>query len=241
MTAAVFQSTVNVNLGFGVLGQLLIDGPLRAQSLITDANGGTVGNFFVQNAATGAATQGGVISSGAASVTGAISGTTLTVSAVASGAITVGMTLTGSGLTTCTVTAYGTGVGGTGTYTVSVSQTFASGAIAGAGTAYTLGGFLVNPVGLPGFSPVNGFPIDPTLVVPAYNQADFLTMGTIVVYNNSTSCNIGDLVAYNVSTGAVSTYSPYGSVPAGCVQVPNAVVYRYNSSVAGLIAVRLTN
>ena len=58
------------------------------------------------------------------SFTGEISGTTLTVSAVASGTIIVGMTLSGSGVTAgTTVTAYGTGTGGAGNYTISVSQT----------------------------------------------------------------------------------------------------------------------
>lgn len=60
-------------------------------------------------------------------VTGSISGTTLTVSAVTSGALRVGLTITGTGVTSgTTITALGTGTGGTGTYTVSVSQTVSS-------------------------------------------------------------------------------------------------------------------
>ena len=62
------------------------------------------------------------------SFTGSISGTTLTVTAVASGTITIGATVTGAGTTTCGITAFGTGTGLTGTYTVSISQTSASGA-----------------------------------------------------------------------------------------------------------------
>lgn len=59
--------------------------------------------------------------------TGSISGTTLTVSAVAFGALTVGMTLVGTGIASgTTVTAFGTGTGSTGDYTVSISQTVAS-------------------------------------------------------------------------------------------------------------------
>jgi hypothetical protein len=65
-----------------------------------------------------------------AQVTGSISGTTLTVTAVASGILAVGNILTGTGVTSgTTITALGTGTGGTGTYTVSVSQTVASTAI----------------------------------------------------------------------------------------------------------------
>lgn len=60
--------------------------------------------------------------------TGAIAGTTLTVSAFASGApLTIGQTLFGAGITAgTTITALGTGTGGTGTYTVSTSQTVGS-------------------------------------------------------------------------------------------------------------------
>ena len=54
-------------------------------------------------------------------------GTVLTVTAVASGALSVGMVISGTGITAgTTVTALGTGTGGVGTYTVSVSQEIAS-------------------------------------------------------------------------------------------------------------------
>jgi hypothetical protein len=87
-------------------------------------------------------------------VTGSISATTLTVSAVGSGTLAVGTYITGTGITAGTrITVLGTGTGGTGTYTVSASQTVASttitgqpavgatftatGAGTGTGTAYT--------------------------------------------------------------------------------------------------------
>ena len=64
------------------------------------------------------------------SVTGAISGTTLTVSAVSGGLVSVGDTVTGSGVTAGTkITALGSGTGGTGTYTVNNSQTVGSEAL----------------------------------------------------------------------------------------------------------------
>jgi len=60
-------------------------------------------------------------------VTGSISGTTLTVTAVTGGALAIGQVLTGTGITAGTkITALGTGTGGTGTYTVSPSQTASS-------------------------------------------------------------------------------------------------------------------
>lgn len=69
---------------------------------------------------------------GSSVVTGSISGTTLTVSAVTSGQIGVGAELSGTGIAAGTyITALGTGTGGTGTYTVSASQTVASTTITG--------------------------------------------------------------------------------------------------------------
>jgi len=64
--------------------------------------------------------------------TASISGTTMTVSAVATGTVLVGATITGTGVTAGTrITAAGTGTGGTGTYTVSDSQTVSSTTITG--------------------------------------------------------------------------------------------------------------
>lgn len=65
-------------------------------------------------------------------VTGDISGTTLTVSAVTSGALAIGMILSGTNVeANQTITAFGTGTGGTGTYVVAISDTAASTTITG--------------------------------------------------------------------------------------------------------------
>jgi hypothetical protein len=75
-----------------------------------------------------------------ASITGSISGTTLTVTAISSGGLGLGQTLSGAGISAgTTITQYGTGAGaasagtgagqltnGLGTYTVNISQTVAS-------------------------------------------------------------------------------------------------------------------
>lgn len=64
---------------------------------------------------------------GAASVTGSITGTTLTVTAVGSGTLAVGQQIIGTGIAEDTfIIALGTGTGGTGTYIVNNSQTAAS-------------------------------------------------------------------------------------------------------------------
>ena len=70
-------------------------------------------------------------------VTGSISGTTLTVTAVTSGILTVGAAIYGTGVTANTIiVAQGTGTGGVGTYTVSISQTVPSTAISAYGYIY---------------------------------------------------------------------------------------------------------
>ena len=76
----------------------------------------------------------GSTNSTASAFTGAISGTTLTVSAISSGTLTIGQTLfdvTGNLITGTTIAALGSGTGGTGTYTVSNSQTVGSEAMTG--------------------------------------------------------------------------------------------------------------
>jgi hypothetical protein len=65
---------------------------------------------------------------GAFSAVGQISGTTLTITNVTSGALYIGATITGTGVTAGTrVIDFLTGSGGVGTYTVSASQTVAAG------------------------------------------------------------------------------------------------------------------
>jgi hypothetical protein len=64
-------------------------------------------------------------------ITGSITGTTLTVTAISQGAVSMGQTLSGTGITAgTTIVGFLTGAGGnvneTGTYTVNISQTVAS-------------------------------------------------------------------------------------------------------------------
>lgn len=78
---------------------------------------------------------------GPASFTGSISGTTLTVTAVASGTVQVGQVLSGTGITSGTqILALGTGTGGNGTYTISTSQTASSTTITASGGSNWLPG-----------------------------------------------------------------------------------------------------
>lgn len=86
-----------------------------------------------------------VIRRAGGSVTGSISGTTLTVTAVGSGTLEVGQGISGTGVTAgTTITALGTGTGGTGTYTVSASQTVASTTITATKHEFYLDDVLIN-------------------------------------------------------------------------------------------------
>lgn len=101
-------------------------------------SGGTADNYFAGNVGIGVSTPDTKLelygntnhtwNMSSASITG----TTLDVVTVASGTIAVGDLVFGLGVQPGTrITAFGTGTGGVGTYTVSVSQTVASGTIAG--------------------------------------------------------------------------------------------------------------
>lgn len=97
-----------------------------------DASGNPV--YGASSGASSAALPDGTNRSGtipaAAVVTGAIAGTTLTVSAVTTPGLVVGALLTGPNVAANTyIESLGTGTGGAGTYTVSPSQTAASGTI----------------------------------------------------------------------------------------------------------------
>jgi len=100
-----------------------------------------------------------------AAFTGAISGSTLTVSAVSAGALAIGQVITGAGVTAgTTITGLGTGTGGTGTYTVSPSQSVSSTAMTAGAVAVTydsVSGGLVITDGTPGAASLVGFASGP--------------------------------------------------------------------------------
>jgi hypothetical protein len=122
LTVSVMQSGT-IAVGQAIFGQGI------AQNTVITALGtgsGGVGTYTVSDSQTVASTAINSVASPAI-VTGSISGTTLTVSAVTSGTLKIGQTIEGTGVTDGTIiTAFGTGSGGAGTYTVSASQTVSS-------------------------------------------------------------------------------------------------------------------
>jgi hypothetical protein len=244
MSAAAFQSTVNVQLGFGIPGELIVDGPQRVEPLNIDSAGvaNIIGRVFTKSAVSNVASIGGVIGNGSSSFTGAIAGTTLTISAVASGSVQIGQVISGSGVTAdTTVVGYGTGAGGTGTYEVDTSQTVASEAMTGAGgTPTVFAGILCNPKVYASYGTINDGTLAPTMTLPDNSIGEFLTMGTLVVALGGAG-NIGNQLVYDVDTGEVFAVAPGAAPGNGRALVPNAVLYRYPTSAAGLVAARLTN
>ena len=109
-------------------GQSLFGVGVTNETVITALGTGTggIGTYTINLSQTLTSRQMNSTTVGAR-VTGSISTTTLTVTAVASGTLFVGQTIQGTGVTALTIiTALGTGSGGVGTYTVSTSQTVSS-------------------------------------------------------------------------------------------------------------------
>jgi hypothetical protein len=130
-TGSISTTTLTVTSvlsGTIAVGQAIFGNNISQNTVITALGTGTggTGTYTVSNSQTTAST---TINSTAAPaiVTADISGTTMTVSAVTSGTLQIGQTIEGAGVTNGTIIkAFGTGSGGTGTYTVSASQTVAS-------------------------------------------------------------------------------------------------------------------
>lgn len=132
----------------------------RISSQLTGTTGG-VGSYAVTIAQT--------VSSTTVSATYGV----LTVSAVASGTLSVGQTLSGSGVTAGTrITALGTGTGLTGTYYVQTTQTASSTTVTATGTAVavsydSVAGSFVITSGVTGASSTIAFPTG-TLAAPIF-------------------------------------------------------------------------
>ncbi len=103
-----------------------IDGTLKSAASVS-FTGVTSFTAAAELLATNLGIEGVVVATG---VTGAISGTTLSVTAITSGAISVGDVVGGTSVIAGTyISALGTGTGGIGTYTVSATQTVTSEAL----------------------------------------------------------------------------------------------------------------
>jgi hypothetical protein len=133
-TGSITTTTLTVDSvlsGTIAVGQAIFGDNINANTVITALGTGTggAGTYTVSNSQSVTTTQ--INSTAAPAIfTGDITGTTLDVTSVSSGTLQIGQTLEGANVTDGTIiTALGTGSGGTGTYTVSPSQTAASATI----------------------------------------------------------------------------------------------------------------
>lgn len=130
-TGSISGTTLTVtSVKSGIIGinQSLFGIGVLQETVITALGTGTggVGTYTINQSQTVASEQFNTATV-AAVITGSMSGTTLTVTAVASGTLYIGQTIQGAGILSGTIiTALGTGTGGTGTYTINKSQTIAS-------------------------------------------------------------------------------------------------------------------
>lgn len=175
-------------------------------------------------------------------ITAAISGTTLTVSAVAQGVLKVGSVIAGTGVTAgTTITALGTGTGGTGTYTVSASQTVASRAmtsnvhtftipagvsslkatvVGGGGGGATYGGYSGNSGGAGGGG--GGAAIKYlTSLTPAATLAVTIGAGGAGATSGNTAGSAGGTSSVASGTQSITTFSATGGA-GGTVQFTGA-------------------
>jgi len=128
-TSGTTLTVTSVSSGTLAVGQSLYGVDVLPETVITalgSGSGGT-GTYTINRSQTvtsrslNSATVGAI-------VTATITGSTMTVSAVSSGALHLGQTIQGVGVTLGTIiTAFGSGTGGVGTYTLSTSSTVAVG------------------------------------------------------------------------------------------------------------------
>lgn len=169
-----------------------------------------------------------------ATFTGSISGTTLTVASVLNGTIAVGQAIFGEGIAQNTViTALGTGTGGTGTYTVSDSQTVASTTInSNAAPAIFTGA--ISGTTLTVFAMTSG-----TIQIGQTIEGSGVTDGTIITAFGTGSGGVGTYTV-SASQSVPSTQSAFTGQIAGTVLSVTATTsgtitngdYVYGSGVA---------
>jgi len=172
---------------------------------------------------------------------GSISGTTLTVSSVASGKITVGQAIYGVGTSYATViTALGTGTGSTGTYTLNNSQTVTSqtltGTLAGAVITASIGHALTGVAITGTAGQFSCTAASQTLVVGQRItiSGTYGGTGSITGYTNPTTYYI---VATNGSTTFTLSTTSGGTGVVTTAGTPTGLTYSVNNTTMTVTAV----
>lgn len=236
-----FQSEVSLEQGFGVVGELFLDGPLRAQPGIIDSVGTTpafnrVGRAFTQVAGEdGHCTIGG---------TGVFYGILANPKVYPS----LGSAASGTLAPTLDLPRYAQGefvtmgemivaLGAAATIGDAVDYVAASGLLVTRPNLVSVTGEIATTVLTVSAVTTGSAPVAVGMILTGAN----VVPGTRIV---SLGTGTGGTGTYNVSVSqtAASALITSQSVPAaGNVAVPNAVVSRYNLTEAGLAVIKLTN
>ena len=236
MTAAVFQSTVNVTLSFGVVGELIVDGPQRAESLTLDTNGGTIGYGFTKSNSTNVATMGGTIANGVV-FAGILANpkTYASFGAVSGNPIDPNLFLPANSQ---------------GEFLTMGTIVVASGS---AGNIGDLVQFNNTTGAISTLPPTSTFTASQATTVLTVTGTPTGNLGVGADVYSTTGVFIGKIESLGTGTGGAGTYNLTTSAtvsseamtantqPASGNQfVPNAVIYRFPTSASGLIAIRMT-
>jgi hypothetical protein len=122
---------------------------------------------------------------------------------------------------------------------IGYAYTLAGNGVAQVGGASQFVGILVHPKHYASYGTVVGT-LAPTMELPNQSTGELLSMGDIVV-SLATAADVGYTVVYDTTTGALSAIAAGDKVPSGSVEVPNALVSRYQSTKPGLAVITLTN
>jgi hypothetical protein len=223
VTTLVYCDGTNFFSGItGSTGGFAVNGTLTATDITA------TGNFSAAN---------GVLTAyKAAVVTGSITNTTLTVTAVTSGILAVGQSITGTGIAAnTTITAFVTGTGGAGTYTVStVPTTNPTGSITVTGAA---GSSFTNPFTTGNLTTTGNLSIGGTAAITGNTTMG----GTAAITGNTTIGGTATIGGNTAITGTLSatqnvTFTGTGqlTIPAGTTgqrsALPTVGMTRYNTT-----------
>jgi len=223
-----FQSTVSLQQGFGVPGEMFTDSPWQAQTYTIVSTTSAL-NIIGKTCCT--ITSQGVCAAGANAITrnGTTTSTSTTVSGLsATSDLVVGSLVQGSGIPDGATIA---SITNSTTIVISAAAS-ASATVSLIFTPPNLGfaGFLVNPK-VEALYGTSGAPLAPTLTVPNQNIVECLTMGQIIV-TLPASCSIGDNVIFDNTSGAISTIAQGVALPNGKT-FANAIVSFFTPNASG--------